>query len=54
MVSYLPEFLILFFLILFSAIISGSEVAFFSINPKVIQKLNKKDKKSFIKKLRNY
>jgi gliding motility-associated protein GldE len=49
MVSYLPEFLILFFLILFSALVSGSEVAFFSINPKVIGKLNKKDKKDLLK-----
>ena len=36
MVSYLPEFFILFFLIIFSALISVSEVAFFSINTKAI------------------
>ncbi len=49
MVSYLPEFFILFFLIIFSALISGSEVAFFSINPKVIKRLNEYDKKALVK-----
>jgi len=47
--TYIPEFVILTFLILFSALISGSEVAFFSINPKVIKKLNDQDKKALLK-----
>ncbi len=49
MVSYLPKLFILFFLIIFSVLISGSEVAFFSINPKAIKQLKKHDKKALLK-----
>ena len=51
MVSYLPELFILFFLIIFSVLISGSEVAFFSINPKVIKQFPKKGEKIKFKKI---